>query len=165
MQASSLILREEDHRRIVGLVERLLEEANGRLVALVDRNGQPLALAGNLPGVDQTALASLAAGNVAATEGLARMIGERTFLSMYHEGDEEHLYYAAVGETALLVVVFDARSSLGLVRLRVRQVAPEIATVLEEARQATRAGALDGAGGPLAEITDEDIDKLFSDGF
>ena len=91
MQASSLILREEDHRRISGLVERLLEEANGRLVALVDRNGQPLTFAGTLPGVDQTALASLAAGNVAATEGLARMIGERTFLSMYHEGDQDHL--------------------------------------------------------------------------
>jgi predicted regulator of Ras-like GTPase activity (Roadblock/LC7/MglB family) len=163
MNGSDLILHEAEHRKIEGLSEKLLGQANARFVALIDRNGQPLASAGDLPDVDRTALASLAAGNVAATEGLARMIGERTFASMYHEGERDHLYLSSVGEMGILVVAFDERSSLGLVRLRVRQITPEMEIVFQEMRARAAHGGEEGS--PFAEITDEDIDSLFSDGF
>ncbi len=167
MNAGDLILHEEEFQKITGLAERLIRDANARYVSLIDRNGQPLAWAGSLADVDRTALASLAAGNVAATEGLAKMIGERSFSSMYHEGEQDHLYLSAVGEVGILLVAFDERSSLGLVRLRVRQIAPEMDAVFEEmlAKSKSTSGQGGGAGSPFAEITDEDIDSLFSDGF
>ncbi len=166
MQGTDLILREEEHRKISRLAERLLREANAEYVALIDRNGQPISWAGGMEGLDRTAMSSLAAGNVAATEGLARMIGEQRFCSMYHEGESDHLYMASVGEIGILVVAFNERSSLGLVRLRVRQVTPDLVDVIEEVVSQSRRG-LDGseAFGPLGEITDDDIDNLFKDGF
>jgi predicted regulator of Ras-like GTPase activity (Roadblock/LC7/MglB family) len=167
MSVSDLILHEEEYTRITRLAERLLRESNARFISLIDRNGQPLASTGELPDVDRTALASLAAGNVAATEGLARMIGERTFLSMYHEGDSDHLYLSAVGDVGILLVAFDERSSLGLVRLRVRQITPEMDQVFSDMLTRSRAGhsATDNSGNEIGDITDADIDSLFNDGF
>ncbi len=163
MTGTNLILHEEEHRRITGLGEKLLNEANAQLVALIDRNGQPMAWAGELPDVDRTALASLTAGNVAATEGLARMIGEPTFASLYHEGESGHLHISSVGTVGILLVAFDERSSLGLVRLRVRQITPDIEAALDKMLARSEESSADPNASPLEEITDEDIDKLFFD--
>ena len=165
MAHTDLVLREDDYRTMLRIAEKLLRQANARYVGLIDRNGQPIVAAGELPDVDGTALASLAAGNVAATEGLANLIGETTFSALYHEGEHDHLHLSSVGETAILLVTFDERSSLGLVRLRVRQNTPELEKTLEEMLTHSRAGG--GAWGEdrvtIAEITEEDIDGLFGD--
>lgn len=165
MSGTDLILHEEQHTQITGLAQRLLLEANSRFVGFIDRNGQPIGYAGDLPGIDRTALSSLAAGNVAATEGLARMIGEDSFCSLYHEGEKEHIYISKVGQVAILLVSFDERSSLGLVRLRVRQISSEIEKVFDDMVARTREAQKDGPGLGLPEITDEDIESLFGDRF
>lgn len=165
MGKTDLVLREDDFRRLSRQAEDLLRRANARYVGMIDRNGQPIVSAGELPDVDGTSLASLAAGNVAATEGLAHLIGEKTFSSLYHEGEHDHLHLSAIGETAILLVTFDERSSLGLVRLRVRQITPEIEETFENmlARAQVGVGAWGDETVPLTEITDEDIDGLFGD--
>lgn len=166
MSATDLILHEEEFRKVVGLGERLRHDANARYVALIDRNGQPIASSGELPDVDKTALASLVAGNVAATETLAKMVGEQSFSSLYHEGEKDHLHMSAVGPIGILVVLFDERSSLGLVRLRVRQMTPDLEEVFNEMVERSRSDnnpELEEFGAAMAEITDEDIDSLFGD--
>jgi hypothetical protein len=55
-------------------------------------------------------------------------------------------------------VVFDERSSLGLVKLRSKQVSHQLATMFDEITN----GDNDDLDSPFAEITDEDIDSLFS---
>ncbi|RMG45517.1 MAG: roadblock/LC7 domain-containing protein [Acidobacteria bacterium] len=167
MAGSELILHEEDFLAISGLADDLLRRANARFVAVIDRNGQPIAWSGVLRNVDRTALASLAAGNVAATETLAKMIGEPSFSTLYHEGEREHLFLSTMGEIAIMLIAFDERSSLGLVRLRVRQAEPMFREALERVVSRSRAAAAGlKAGGPeMPEITDEDIDNLFGDQF
>ena len=65
----------------------------------------------------------------------------------------------------ILVVIFDERASLGLVRLRVRRATTELEAVFEEiaskieSEKLTLAAELDA---PFSEITDDDIDRLFS---
>jgi len=68
-----------------------------------------------------------------------------------------------VGQRLILVVIFDERSSLGLVRLRVRKASTSVERILNDMEEkAQRVGAGDAAS-PFAEITDEDIDALFSE--
>jgi predicted regulator of Ras-like GTPase activity (Roadblock/LC7/MglB family) len=166
MNSRDLVLHQDEFQEISDLAAKLLRDSNARFVSLIDRNGQPLTSAGHLADVDRTALASLAAGNVAATEGLARMIGEDSFSSMYHEGDKDHLYLSTVGEVGILLVAFDERSSLGLVRLRVRQITTSMEEVFDKMLARSRGGPDGGSGSsPFAEITEEDIDNLFADGF
>jgi predicted regulator of Ras-like GTPase activity (Roadblock/LC7/MglB family) len=163
MPTSDLVLHEEDFRTIRDLIQKLRHESNARVVSLVDRNGQTIASVGEVEGLDLTALASLAAGNVAATDSLARLVGERDFSAMIHEGEKDNLHISVVGGKVILVVIFDERSSLGLVRLRVRRHAAELAAAFELVRQRSvkpRSGKL-GGGSPFSDITDEDIDSLF----
>ena len=62
----------------------------------------------------------------------------------------------------ILVVVFDERSSLGLVRLRVKKASAELETIMNEIDEHARQQASDSSfESPFAEITDDDIDALF----
>ncbi len=154
-----LVLYEEEFRKISGICDRLTRDAGAKVVYLVDKNGQLIAAAGQSQDLDATSLASLTAGNVAAMGGLAKLIGEAEFPSQFHEGARESIHMSIVAGKVVLVVIFDARTSLGLVRLRVKKATEELARVFE---QLSRRQAAPGAQSPLAEITDDDIDNLFS---
>lgn len=164
MSGADLVLHPEEYERIRALISRLRSECNAKIVFLVDKNGQQIAAQGEIDALDTTALASLAAGNVAATDSLARLIGEKEFSILFHEGERDNLHISVVGGKMILVVIFDERSSLGLVRLRVKRGSIELKTLLDEVLAKSNAPRRAVAGGsPLAEITDEDIDRLFSD--
>ena len=160
-----LILLAEDVDRLTGALGRLCEEAKARAAFLVDPNGRLLADSGGTANLDTTALASLVAGSMAATGSLAQLLGERGFSGLYLEGARAHLYLAVVEEGAILVVVFDGGSSLGLVRFRVKRAIDEVGRILADAALHARGGKGPGpatAATELAEITDEEIDNLLS---
>ena len=153
------LIREQRYHQIKALLARLRLDASARLVVLVEKDGQQIAAHGELGALDTTSLASLVAGNVAATGGMAQLIGEKEFPTLSHEGDRESIHISVIGRV-LLVVVFDQRSSLGLVKLRSKQVSQELAAAFDEIE---RESQLTGGASslPLAEITDEEIDSLF----
>lgn len=155
-----MVMHEAEYHRITGVCERLTREANAKVVFLVDKNGQLIASSGATNNIDTVSLASLTAGNIAATGGLAKLIGEREFSILFHEGERDNLHISIVGQRVILVVLFDARSSLGLVRLRVKKASEELGGIFEELQR-----KLEGPGAPsfFAEITDEDIDNLFNE--
>jgi len=162
---SSLVMYDEEYQRILVLLEKLLRESNSKVIFLVDKNGQLIAATGETANLDTTSLASLTAGNIAATGGLAKLIGEKEFSILFHEGEKDNIHISIVGGRVILVVIFDQRSSLGLVRLRVKKASADLATVFEDLakrseEEATAAGS--PAASPFAEITDDDIDNLFN---
>ena len=160
---TNLVMYEEEFDRIKLLLETLRMDASAKIVFLVDKNGQQIAEAGEVNLVDATSLASLTAGNVAATDGLAKLIGEKEFSILFHEGRKDNIHISIVGQRLILVVIFDERSSLGLVRLRVRKASAEVERVLSEME--TKSQMVDTVTplSPFAEITDDDIDALFSE--
>ncbi|MGE5346472.1 MAG: roadblock/LC7 domain-containing protein [Acidithiobacillales bacterium] len=163
---SDFILFDEEFRQIKDVIARLKADAQSKVVFIVDKNGQQIAAQGDMEQLDTTSLASLTAGNVAATDGLARLIGEREFPVLFHEGERDNVYISVVGQRVILVVIFDERSSLGLVRLRVRKANAELERIFEVIQQkveAEKTRRLSGFESPFAEITDEDIDNLFKD--
>ncbi len=159
-----MVVLEQDYTRFSAILQELRAEANARFVFLLDKSGQQIAAAGDLDQVDPTSLASLTAGNVAATEGVAQLVGEDGFMTLFHEGKRDSLHISVVADRIILLVVFDVRSSLGLVRLRVEQCMPELATIATEmlGRADTDPAAAAQAAG-LGEITDADIDALFGE--
>jgi predicted regulator of Ras-like GTPase activity (Roadblock/LC7/MglB family) len=152
-----LILFAEDEQRLAAMLSRLCVDAKARAAFLIDQNGRLIASSGDSGGLDTTALASLVAGSIAATGGLARLIGERAFSGLFHEGERSHLYITIVTEGLILVVSFDRGSSPGLVRFRVRRASEEIGGAFAEIR-----GRHTGWQTELAQITDEEIDNLLS---
>ncbi len=159
-----VVMYEEEYAQLKNVISRLCVDANSKFVFLVDKNGQQIASYGEMTNLDTTSLASLTAGNVAATDGLANLIGERGFPVLSHEGEKENIHISIVAGRVILVVIFDERSSLGLVRLRVKRATGEMSTIFETidnkvARERDMGFAFDS---PFAEITEDDIDALFN---
>ena len=166
MAAPDIVMYEEEFNQIKQVISKLRIDANAKVVFLVDKNGQQIAAHGDIENLDTTSLASLTAGNVAATDGLARLIGEREFSILFHEGEKDNIHISIVAQRVILVVIFDEKSSLGLVRLRVKKASNELNDVFARImakveREKAQAGA--AFESPFAEITDEDIDSLFSE--
>ena len=162
MLESQLVMQQQDFDGVLAITNKLVRDANAKGVFVVDKAGQLVAEAGEMRGVDSTSLASLTAGCVAATGGLAKIVGEQEFPIHFHQGERDNLHMTLVGDRMILVVVFDERSSLGLVRLRVKKAGNELGKLFEDIRKRAESGA-DNHGSPFAEITDDDIDNLFSD--
>lgn len=157
--ASSWSFREEDARRIDGMLVDFLRESNSHTALIVDRTGQLIATAGEPPRFDSVAFASLTAADFSANDQLARMLGEPEFGSLFHQGDKESMYLADIARRVILVVLFDNRTTVGLVKLRVKHIVKELNDLFNElfAREST---------GPHVESSllgdaDDEIDKLF----
>jgi predicted regulator of Ras-like GTPase activity (Roadblock/LC7/MglB family) len=163
MANPQLVMYDEEFKQINVVIEKLLREANAKVIFLVDKNGQLISGVGETERFDTTSLASLTAGNIAATGGLAKLIGEKEFSILFHEGEKDNLHISIVAGRVILVVLFDTRSSLGLVRLRVKKASDELTTIfdrlMQKAEEKEKSGDTDF---PFAEITDDDIDNLFS---
>jgi predicted regulator of Ras-like GTPase activity (Roadblock/LC7/MglB family) len=160
--AGTWSIAEDDHRKITEHLSALLQESQARCALVVDRTGQMLANAGDALKFDSAAFASLTAADFSANDQLAKMIGEPEFASLFHQGEKESMYLADVARRAILVVLFDQRTTVGLVRLKVKQTVLNLSKVFED--MFGRAGSQGGAKTPgLLEGAEDEIDKLFGD--
>jgi predicted regulator of Ras-like GTPase activity (Roadblock/LC7/MglB family) len=157
---NQLVMYEEELQQINTVCEQLQRDSNSRAVLVIDKNGQPIATAGEVDQLDITSLSSLTAGNVAATGGIASLLAEKEFAGQFHEGEKTNVHISIVAGRVILVVLFDGRSSLGLVRLRVKRASVELARILDDLVRKSQSAA---APSILAEITDDDIENLFND--
>ena len=160
--AASWSFREDDFKTIQERLTAFLREANARSALLVDRNGQLVASAGETLDFDPTAFASLTAADFSANDQLAKMIGEDDFASLVHQGERESMFLADVAKRVILVVLFDKRTTLGMVKLRARGAVQSLTQVFEEMFGRMDTDALDVAPG-LLEGAEDEIDKLFGE--
>lgn len=151
-----MVMYAEEFNEIQNIVDRLVKDANAKVVFIVNKNGQLIAAGGDVANLDTTSLASLTTRNIAATGGMAKQLKDNEFVTQFHEGEKENLHIQLVGNRVILVVIFDSKSSLGLIRLRVRRASEELNHILEMKKVAYEADS------PFAEITDEDMDNLFN---
>ena len=106
-----------------------------------------------------------------SNDQLARLIGERDFTTLFHQGERESMYLADVARRIILVVLFDNRTTLGLVRLKLRVVVDELTRVFEvvfaraEAPRSVTAPLARAVGLAPADLlagAEDEIDRLFS---
>ena len=153
--SAPMVIHEDDFQQFAAVCDQLKSNSDARAVFLIDKNGQMILATGNYEDVDTTALASLTAGNIAAADGLAKLIGEREFSVLVHQGEHDSLHISLVASQLILVVMFGEESSLGLVRMRVSRATDKLAAIVEE----VIAKSMDpSANSPFAELTDDDID-------
>ena len=158
--AASWSFTEDDYSAIMRSLQRFLEESNARSALLVDRSGQLVATAGDSPHFDPTAFATLTAADFSANDQLARLIGETEFSSLFHQGEQESMYLVDVARRVILVILFDNRTTLGLVRLKVKPTVEELNALFTAMFQRRDGGEAVPGEGLLAGAEDE-IDRLF----
>src|SRR4051812_16025828 len=156
--SSSWSFTEDDFNAITTSLQAFLKDSNARCALLVDRTGQLVATVGEQPKFDPTTFATLTAADFSANDQLAKLIGEHDFNSLFHQGEKESMYLADVARRVILVVLFDNRTTLGLVRLKMKETVVYLAKLFEEVF------ARGTSGTPQKNLlagADDEIDKLF----
>jgi predicted regulator of Ras-like GTPase activity (Roadblock/LC7/MglB family) len=160
--ASSWSFGEADAQKIDRILQNFLYESQARCALLIDRTGQLITTIGERPEFDSTAFASLAAADFSANDQLASMIGEQEFSSLFHQGEKESMYLADVAKRIILVVLFDDRATLGMIRIKVKTVVRELSEIFREvfsrSNSDSEAQRLETA---WADEAEDEIDRLF----
>lgn len=154
---------EEDYWAITNALEALVQASESKHVLLVDRTGQLIAQAGGDPQFDTQSFASLCAADFEANFALARLIGEDDFSTLYHQGARDSMYLGKIAKGVVLAVVFDRRTTLGLVRLRVKKTVAELNAVIEGLydKLKYRNEEYDPFDEEFSEGVEQQIDSLF----
>lgn len=158
--ATSWSLSEADNTAIGQVLQRFLFDSKARCALLVDRSGQLITTTGERPAFDVTAFATLAAADFSANDQLARLIGERDFSTLFHQGERESMLLADVSRRVILVVLFDNRTTLGMVKLKLRGAVDELGRLFDRMFATGLKKPAGSAPALLGDIEDE-IDRLF----
>src|ERR1019366_1924705 len=155
--AASWSFTEDDFGAITSSLQKFLLDSNARCALLVDRSGQLVATVGEQPTFDPTAFATLTAADFSANDQLAKLIGESDFNSLFHQGEKESMYLADVARRVILVVLFDTRTTLGLVRLKMKETVGELTKLFEQVF--SRGTGADAQVQGLLHGAEDEIDK------
>ena len=101
-------------------LQQFVDDARARLALLLHPSGQVLAQCGFARAIDVMSACALAAAIHASAGELGLQLDGRPFRELHHAGTDRQLYIAQADSahgSYILVTVFDAESSIGLVRV------------------------------------------------
>lgn len=162
MADDSLIVYQEETARIDGILKKLLKGSEAKCALLVDKDGHLITRQGFTHSLDTTALAALLAGSFASTKEIARLVGEPEFSVLFHQGKRDHIHMSLVNERTILVVIFDDRTTIGMVRLYSKETSEELCSVFEAASSKPR-GSENGLTDDFAQTAESKLDDIFQD--
>jgi predicted regulator of Ras-like GTPase activity (Roadblock/LC7/MglB family) len=149
-------LIEEDMREIDGALGDLLLKSEATSALVLDKGGFLITQCGDTRRFDTTTLGALAAAMYAATQGIASLVGEIDFSSVYQQGENISLLVNNVDEHCLLLVIFRAQISVGAVKYYA------LGTIARLAQQLRAAQArAPGEGYDLSVLNMADSSDLF----
>jgi len=152
----SFIIYQADSEKIDAALKRLLKGSEAKCALLVDKDGHLVTRQGFTQSLDTTSLAALLAGSFASTKEIARLVGEPEFSVLFHQGKRDHIHMSLVGDRSILVVVFDDRTTIGMVRLYAKEAADD----LEKIFKASLEKGTSDESGLSEEFTTSAGDKL-----
>ena len=153
---------EKDIRRLEKIMEEFLKLSQAKCVFLVDKEGHMITRVGGDIDFNQDTISALVAGSFAATKEMARLLGEREFSALYHQGENDNIQLSLVGDRTILTVIFDDSTTLGMVRLYVSETVKKLNQVFEDARSGTnRAGEGEILNSDYSETAKSKLDNLF----
>ncbi len=160
LRRERLVFYEEDVGRIVEVLQELLRLSGAKCAMLVDREGHMITKIGATSTFDDETVSALVAGSFEATREMAKLLGEEEFSVLFHQGRRDSIQIALVGERAILAIIFDDRTTAGMVRLYAAEATTQLSDILTEAvkRAATRKDAVPEG---LGESAQERLEEFF----
>lgn len=125
------VLTIEDVATLDGVLADFLKKSEADLTVVIDRGGNVISQFGDVNAIDVTIIAALAAGSFAATQELARRIGEVEFNALYHQGNGSHIFMNSVDDDTIMITVFGRRTTVGLVRFYSTATAQNVSDLLK----------------------------------
>ena len=134
MKLRNTVIQEQDAARIHEILSHFLGDSGAVEALLIDRAGQLMAMEGDSQALDAVSISALAAAAYSSTAAMAQLLGEPEFSVLFHEGTKRSIHVSTVDDDAILLAIFDHRTTVGMVRLLAGEATRAIGGVLGEAR-------------------------------
>jgi predicted regulator of Ras-like GTPase activity (Roadblock/LC7/MglB family) len=151
LRSKRLVYYQEDFGQFEKLLEEFLKLSNARAIFLIDKEGHLVCSKGFIETINPDTLSALVAGSFAATKEMARMLGENEFSVMFHQGKKDNINISLVGERAILAILFDEKTTVGMINLYAKELIAKLVKIFDIAQR-------------RAPRDDEKIEDGFGDG-
>jgi predicted regulator of Ras-like GTPase activity (Roadblock/LC7/MglB family) len=155
------VLYEDQIKRIDKALTRIIKESEAKCALLVDKDGHLITRQGFTHTLDTTALAALLAGSYASTKEIARLVGEPEFSVLFHQGKRDHIHISLIGERTIMVVIFDDRTTIGMIRLYAKEVGDSLKAILESSQEGSDPEV--ELGSEFSDSADAKLDDIFQE--
>jgi len=155
------VLYEDQIKDIDKALGQIIKESEAKCALLVDKDGHLLTRQGFTHTLDTTALAALLAGSFASTKEIARLVGEPEFSVLFHQGKRDHIHISLIGERTILVVIFDDRTTIGMIRLYAKEAGENLRKILERSPEENKDSM--ELGDDFSESADAKLDDIFKE--
>ncbi len=151
----------DESRKLSEFLTKLAKVSRSKVIFLIDKSGQLLSKSGSPSATNDLTFASLTAGNIAASEALSKLIDNKGLSHTFTETPSEGIYMILLLEKYILVSIFDKKATnLGIVRLKIRKIAPLISEFLRQIEQRNKKETNITKN---VDIENLDIDSLFEE--
>lgn len=159
---TTLVVGDEETAQIAACLQRLLTDTGASYSMVLDRAGQILAWESDNERPEMIHLGALLAATYASTQEMARILKEDGFRTLLQEGMREKIFTETVQDQWLLVVIFDHRVHVGLVKVLAKRASDILSNILDLVRQ--QGGTIkQQRTNQLRKATTDTIDLLFRD--
>jgi predicted regulator of Ras-like GTPase activity (Roadblock/LC7/MglB family) len=149
-------LIDEDIQRLDDALRELLSRTDATTALVIDKGGFLITSQGDSRQFDLTTIAALASGAFMANQTIASMVHETSFNSVYQQGEKFSMFALSVDEYSVIVVIFKAEVSVGLVKYFAGPAATLICKQMQTARERDPSSGLD-----LSVLNIADTRELF----
>jgi len=159
----NFVIYNEEYVLMKDILQKLKTHTHAMGVFITDSEGHCIASSGEMDEINLNSISSLIAGSVAAINSIAQMIRIDNFNAILNESSSKSLHISLINDQAMLVVIFDNATNLGLVRFRVRNAVEELEKVFQTIQEKLRAQSNTPPSSPFEGVSDEDIDRIFGE--
>ncbi len=159
LRRDRLTFYQEDVDRLEKLLTEFLRLSGAKCALLIDKEGHLVTKRGDVRSIDMDTISALVAGSFAATKEMARLLGEEEFTALYHQGHRDNIQLSLVGDRTLLTILFDDRTTVGMVRLYAMETAKKLAEVYADVGK--RPETEQPLGGAYNDSAKKRLDTLF----
>ena len=160
MRRARLVFYEQDIEEINKILAEFLDRSQAKCALLVDKEGHLVTKKGFTKSFNTDSIAALVAGSFAATKQVAQLLGETEFSVLFHQGKNENIHIALVAERALVVVIFDDRTTLGMVRLYADELTQKLTESMLRSFERNK-DKDEGVGQDFVAAADQALDDFF----
>jgi predicted regulator of Ras-like GTPase activity (Roadblock/LC7/MglB family) len=147
-------LLEEDIQRLDKELKDLLTQSDATTALVIDKGGFLISSQGDTQQFDLTTIAALASGAYLANQTIANLVHETNFNSVYQQGEKFSMFALNVDEYCIIVVIFRAQVSVGMVKYFALPAAQNIAAQMRVAQERDPGAGLDLSVLNLADPSD-----------
>ncbi|MFH1709217.1 MAG: roadblock/LC7 domain-containing protein [Planctomycetota bacterium] len=126
-----LVFYSEEVGRINEFLSDFLDASQAKAALIIDVEGHLVTKMGYTKSIDTESLSALIAGTFASTRQVAKILGEEEFKEIFHQGKNDSIYILLVRDRSMVVVVFDNRTTVGMVKFYAEDLGVKIGQVID----------------------------------